>query len=80
MERFHASGKGWQTRIDSALKDWLKDHSPSLRPLSGGGNLAAALIGVFQFQIRALRLILLQPLLHTDQRIIVGGGGCLISR
>ncbi len=29
VERFRASGKGWQTRIDDALKDWLKDHSPS---------------------------------------------------
>jgi uncharacterized protein (DUF4415 family) len=26
---FHASGAGWQTRIDAALKDWLKTHSPA---------------------------------------------------
>jgi uncharacterized protein (DUF4415 family) len=26
---FRASGKGWQTRIDAALKDWLKTHSPA---------------------------------------------------
>ena len=26
---FRASGKGWQTRIDAALKDWLKKHSPA---------------------------------------------------
>ena len=27
VEQFRASGKGWQTRVDAALKDWLKDHS-----------------------------------------------------
>lgn len=26
--RFRATGDGWQTRIDEALKDWLKTHSP----------------------------------------------------
>lgn len=25
---FRATGDGWQTRIDGALKDWLKTHSP----------------------------------------------------
>lgn len=25
---FRASGDGWQTRIDAALKDWLLTHSP----------------------------------------------------
>lgn len=29
VEAFRATGKGWQTRMDSALKDWLKDHSPT---------------------------------------------------
>ena len=24
---FRATGRGWQTRLNSALKDWLKDHS-----------------------------------------------------
>ncbi len=24
---FKATGKGWQTRINAALKDWLKSHS-----------------------------------------------------
>ena len=24
---FRASGNGWQTRIDAALKDWLRTHS-----------------------------------------------------
>lgn len=26
IETFRASGSGWQTRIDDALKDWLKTH------------------------------------------------------
>ena len=25
---FRASGQGWQTRVDAALRDWLKTHSP----------------------------------------------------
>ncbi|MDP2816560.1 MAG: BrnA antitoxin family protein [Rectinemataceae bacterium] len=25
---FRATGSGWQTRIDAALKDWLTTHSP----------------------------------------------------
>lgn len=25
---FRATGPGWQTRIDEALKEWLKDHEP----------------------------------------------------
>jgi uncharacterized protein (DUF4415 family) len=25
---FRATGSGWQTRIDAALKDWLRTHSP----------------------------------------------------
>ena len=29
VERFRASGEGWQTRVDAALKDWLKTHSPA---------------------------------------------------
>jgi uncharacterized protein (DUF4415 family) len=28
-EAFKATGPGWQTRIDNALKDWLKTHSLS---------------------------------------------------
>ncbi len=28
MAAFKATGTGWQTRIDAALKDWLKNHSP----------------------------------------------------
>lgn len=26
---FKATGKGWQTRMNDALKDWLKTHSPA---------------------------------------------------
>jgi uncharacterized protein (DUF4415 family) len=29
IDRFRASGDGWQTRVDTALKDWLKDHTPA---------------------------------------------------
>lgn len=28
VQAFRASGDGWQTRIDAALKDWLRAHSP----------------------------------------------------
>jgi uncharacterized protein (DUF4415 family) len=26
---FKATGKGWQTRMNAALKDWLKTHNPA---------------------------------------------------
>lgn len=29
VDRFRASGEGWHTRLNAALEDWLKDHSPS---------------------------------------------------
>lgn len=29
VHAFRASGNGWQTRIDAALKDWLRTHSPA---------------------------------------------------
>lgn len=29
VNSFRASGAGWQTRIDAALKDWLKNHTPT---------------------------------------------------
>ena len=29
VERFRATGDGWQTRVDAALQDWLKSHSPT---------------------------------------------------
>jgi uncharacterized protein (DUF4415 family) len=28
VDAFRASGNGWQTRLNAALKDWLKSHSP----------------------------------------------------
>jgi uncharacterized protein (DUF4415 family) len=28
MAAFKATSAGWQTRIDAALKDWLRTHSP----------------------------------------------------
>jgi uncharacterized protein (DUF4415 family) len=28
VERFRATGRGWQTRMDEALADWLTEHSP----------------------------------------------------
>jgi len=27
LEAFRATGKGWQTRINDALKEWLKEHA-----------------------------------------------------
>jgi uncharacterized protein (DUF4415 family) len=29
VQRFRATGNGWQTRVDAALQDWLKTHSPA---------------------------------------------------
>lgn len=29
VEQFRESGEGWQTRVDLALRDWLKSHSPA---------------------------------------------------
>ncbi len=29
VDAFRATGKGWQTRMNAALKDWLKTHSPA---------------------------------------------------
>ncbi|MEO5376685.1 MAG: BrnA antitoxin family protein [Magnetococcus sp. DMHC-6] len=26
---FRSSGKGWQTRMNNALRDWLQSHSPA---------------------------------------------------
>lgn len=28
LERFKASGPGWQSRIDALLTDWLRSHQP----------------------------------------------------
>jgi uncharacterized protein (DUF4415 family) len=27
LERFRATGPGWQTRVDAALREWLDSHS-----------------------------------------------------
>ena len=29
VQRFRATGDGWQTRVDVALQDWLKKHNPA---------------------------------------------------
>ena len=29
VEQFRATGDGWQTRVDAALKDWLHKHTPA---------------------------------------------------
>ena len=29
VARFRATGDGWQTRVDAALKDWLESHRPA---------------------------------------------------
>ena len=29
VERFRATGDGWQTRVDAALRNWLKTHKPA---------------------------------------------------
>lgn len=29
VERFRATGDGWQTRVDAALQDWLAHHEPA---------------------------------------------------
>lgn len=29
LAAFRATGPGWQTRMNEALRDWLKTHSPA---------------------------------------------------
>lgn len=29
VQRFRDTGEGWQTRVDTALKEWLKSHKPA---------------------------------------------------
>ena len=29
LENFKVAGDGWQTRIDLALKDWIKNNNPN---------------------------------------------------
>lgn len=28
LEAFRATGKGWQSRVNEAMRDWLRTHSP----------------------------------------------------
>lgn len=34
VESFKATGAGWQSRVDAALQDWLKSHTPIAQPPS----------------------------------------------
>mgnify|MGYP003394741305 CR=1 FL=1 len=29
LDAFKATGEGWQTKVDGALREWLKDHTPA---------------------------------------------------
>jgi uncharacterized protein (DUF4415 family) len=29
IERFRATGEGWQTRMNDALREWLREHQPA---------------------------------------------------
>lgn len=29
LAAFRATGRGWQTRLNDALRDWLKEHKPA---------------------------------------------------
>lgn len=29
LDAFKATGDGWQTRVDGALKEWLREHTPA---------------------------------------------------
>ncbi len=29
LDAFKATGEGWQTKVDGALRDWLKENSPA---------------------------------------------------
>ncbi len=37
VQRFRDTGDGWQTRVDAALKDWLKSHRPTQIKAQRGG-------------------------------------------
>ncbi|MEE4135217.1 MAG: BrnA antitoxin family protein [Desulforhopalus sp.] len=28
LDAFKSTGKGWQSRMNAALRDWLKEHGP----------------------------------------------------
>jgi uncharacterized protein (DUF4415 family) len=38
VERFRASGPGWQGRMNAALRDWLQDHEPEQAEAGGRGQ------------------------------------------
>ena len=39
VSAFRATGAGWQTRVDGALQDWLKQHKPkAIKVRRGGGE------------------------------------------
>lgn len=35
LASFRATGDGWQTRMDAALRDWLKQHPQQVRSEKG---------------------------------------------
>ena len=38
LSAFRATGSGWQTRVDGALRDWLKGHEPETVKVRRGGR------------------------------------------
>ncbi|MDR1064262.1 MAG: BrnA antitoxin family protein [Azoarcus sp.] len=34
LAAFRATGRGWQTRMNDALKDWLKTHAAQIHPMA----------------------------------------------
>ena len=38
LSAFRATGNGWQTRVDGALRDWLKGHEPETVKVRRGGR------------------------------------------
>ncbi|WP_093428002.1 BrnA antitoxin family protein [Thiohalospira halophila] len=38
VERFRASGPGWQGRMNAALQDWLREHEPEQAEAGGTGQ------------------------------------------
>lgn len=39
---FRATGDGWQTRIDAALKEWLATHPDSMTSARSGGGFSSS--------------------------------------
>ena len=38
LSAFRATGNGWQTRVDGALRDWLKKHEPKAIKVRDGSS------------------------------------------